>query len=726
MAAATTPPMAAGRDRPLEVPTTVEAVVVDGRLDEAAWATALSIPLHWETNPGDNSPAPVATECLITFDADRLYVAFRAHDPDPQKIRARFTDRDTVFQDDFVGVILDTFNDERRAFQFFVNPRGVQADVFLDQVNDNEDSSWDAIWDAAARIHEGGYVAEMAIPFSSLRFPRTTGPQVWGLDALRYWPRSSRHRLTSVPRDRANECHLCQLSKIVGFENVNPGRNVEITPTLTGSRRDRRQSGGGLEAGDGETDAGLTARWGMTPNLILSGTVNPDFSQVEADAAQLGVNEQFTLFFPERRPFFLEGADFFDTPFRAVFTRNVADPDWGLKFTGKEGANAYGAFVAQDSQTNLLLPGSQGSRVTSLETESTDVALRYRRDVGSSAALGALFTSRDGGGYENQVFGVDGLFRPSPSDTIRFQVLGSRSHLPSVFAGEEEQPEGSFSGHALAARYIHQSRQWRYWGTYDDVAEDFRADLGFMPQVDFRRGVAGTQRTWWGDEGTFYNRINWGGDWDLTEDQKGRELEQEVETYVDLFARRESQVSAGGGTRRRFFGGRQFEEVFGWVYGQVQALPDLNLVLEVYQGDGIDLANVQAGRELRIQPSLRWDAGKHLRLNLRHDALSLDVDAGRLFEARLTELRAAYQLNLRTFLRVIGQYTEVERNPALYDDPVESMERNLVTQVLASYKVNPRTVLFVGYSDTSLAEGRDDLERNDRTFFLKVGYAWVL
>ncbi|MEM7357121.1 MAG: sugar-binding protein, partial [Acidobacteriota bacterium] len=355
-------------------------IEIDGVLDEAAWAQAASIPLAYETKPGENIAPAAETECLITYDNGQLYVAFRAQDPEPGKIRARLADRDRAFSDDFVGIALDTFNDGRRAFQFFVNPRGVQMDSMMDDVNDNEDSSWDAIWSSAGRLTETGYIVELAVPFSSLRFPQTTGAQIWGVDILRNMPRDTRIRLANNPQDRDVDCYVCQFAKLEGFANISPGRNLEINPTITGGVLEEREDFpvSPLETADEVSDLGLTVRWGVTPNLNLSATFNPDFSQVEADVAQLEVNNQFALFFPERRPFFLEDADLFDTNLDTVFTRNVADPIWGLRTTGKAGKNAFGVFVAEDEITNLLFPGNQGSSADSFDFETTDAVLRYR------------------------------------------------------------------------------------------------------------------------------------------------------------------------------------------------------------------------------------------------------------------------------------------------------------------------------------------------------------
>jgi hypothetical protein len=269
-------------------------------------------------------------------------------------------DRDSAFNDDFVGVVLDTFNDQRRAFEFFINPLGVQMDLINDQVNGSESSSWDAIWDSAGQINDRGFAAEIAIPFSQLRFPRTDGDLTWGIDVLRFRPRANRARISNNTQDRNLSCYLCQFDKFTGFANAEPGKAIEVVPTLTATRTDKPPAppttSGTLEHGDFETEAGLGVRWGITPDLTLDLTFNPDFSQVEADVAQLEENTTFALSYPESRPFFLEGQDYYSSPLSAVYTSTVADPDAGAKFTGRTGKNTIALFATNDAITNLLFP----------------------------------------------------------------------------------------------------------------------------------------------------------------------------------------------------------------------------------------------------------------------------------------------------------------------------------------------------------------------------------
>ena len=728
-----------GEPEPHEVFRATSPITIDGRLDEPAWESAFSLTLDYEFEPGDNIAPPVATRFFITYDEDRLYVAFRAEDPEPEKIRARLADRDTIDSDDLVGVIIDTFNDARRAYEFLVNPLGVQMDLTRDDVNDQLDTSWDAIWHSAGRITPEGFVTEMAVPFSSFTFPKSEGSQTWGFEALRIYPRGVLHRIGNQRRDRDVDCYLCQLSKVEGFEGVSPGRNLEVTPTLTAGRSERLEGfPDGEFTSDGEdVDPGVTASWGITPNLVLQATVNPDFSQVEADSAELDINRQFAIFFPERRPFFLEDADLFRTPFQAVFTRNVADPSWGLKLTGKQDKHALGVFVAEDELTNLIFPGSQGSAAGSFPFRTTDAVVRYRRDVGKSSTVGALVTSRSGGigggntadEYTNVVTGVDALLRfGGDSDSVRFQLLASRTEYPLEVARQFAQPASAFDDHALHLTYVHQDEKWRWWGVYEDVGEDFRADMGFMPQVGFKNARGGLERSWWGEEGDRYRRVRVGLTAARRDDASGQTLEKEYRPTFIYEGPWHSYVEPFVAFRKRFFNGVWFDEFSYSSWAELQPSGRLWLGLWLRGGDDIDFVNTRPAKAGVIEPTVRLDVNRRVRLRFSHRLHRLDVDGGRLFEAGLTQARVVYQLNLRTFVRVILQYTKVKRDLSLFNDPgaFEAKTERLFSQLLFSYKVNPRTVVFLGYSDNYRGDATVSLTQENRALFLKIGYAWVL
>ncbi|MEO1085182.1 MAG: DUF5916 domain-containing protein, partial [Acidobacteriota bacterium] len=469
-------------------------ISIDGRLDEAAWDTALTIPLRYEWDPGDGTPPPVETEALLLFDAEQLYVAFRAHDPDPASIRAHYLDRDeidTLVQDDHVLFAIDTYDDQRRAFQFRINPFGVQADALFSQVDDFEDFSWDVLWRSAGEIHDDGWTVEAAIPFHQLRFRRGQQTQTWGFDFQRSYPRNVRHRIAASYRDRDNACVICQTPRIVGFEGMEPGLNLEVAPTVTANRTDRAPrgtlgQGAALVKGDEDYEGGLSVRYSPTPDLALNATINPDFSQVEADVAQLEVNERFALFFPEQRPFFLEGADFFSTEIPLVFTRTVVDPSWGLKLTGKAGANAFGLFTAQDRTNRLTFPSINGSRPGAIDEDVLTTVGRWRRDIGESSTIGVVYSGREGDGdYYNRVAAVDGFFRFSGRQRLSIQAAFTDTQYPDEIAAAFGQPRGDFGGHAVQGFYTYQSSDWEGSLAYRSYGSGFRADAGFTPRVDF-------------------------------------------------------------------------------------------------------------------------------------------------------------------------------------------------------------------------------------------------
>jgi hypothetical protein len=715
------------------IESTSEPVHVDGVLDEPVWQSAQAMEFDAETSPADNVTPPVRTIGYMTYDRKNLYVAFRASDPNPHEIRAHLSDRDSAFNDDFIGVVLDTFNDNRRAFEFFVNPLGVQMDLIQDDTNRNEDDSWDAIWSSAGRVTADGYVVEMAIPFTSLRFPRTDAEQTWGIDMVRIYPRSSRVRIGLQGQDRNRNCYLCQSSRITGFREITPGRDIELDPTLTAQQTSVREDfpAGPMSGSDTDIEAGLTARWGITPNLTLNAAVNPDFSQIEADAVQLDINTQFALFFNEKRPFFLEGADFFAGPLQAVYTRTVADPSFGLKTTGRLGGSTIGAYVARDEVTNIIIPGAEGSDLATIDADNTAGAFRYRYNVGQTSSVGATFTSREGDGYSNRVFGVDGNFRITSKDTISGQLLGSRTQYPASIVSDYGQPAGSLNDLGGRIQYRHNSKNWFWSGTYVDLGDEFRADSGFIPQVGYRYANAGVEYNQLGEKGkNWYTRYWIGGDYDRSEKQNGELLEQEFEGWIAAQGPMQSFFQIDVGDRDRRYNGVTFSEQF--LHWNAEVRPTGDLYVEAFGtfADQIDFDNTRPGKRFRIGGGVAWNLGARAKLNLDHSYEDLDVDGGRLFSAKVTEMKAVYQFDLRTFVRVILQYTDIQRDAALYFyDDVDGRSKRLFPQLLFSYTINPQTVFFAGYSGTRLGGDFDGvhagLTEADRTFFVKLGYAWL-
>jgi hypothetical protein len=558
----------------------------------------------------------------------------------------------------------------------------------------------------------------MAIPFNQLRFPRTSEVQTWGFSAERSWPRSVRHRLTSHRRERDSACILCQFNKLSGFEAISPGRNIEFDPTLTANRTDAMDPAGfpsgGLGRGAVKAEPGITAKWGLTPNMILNATANPDFSQVEADIAQLDVNVRFALYYPEKRPFFLEGGDFFLTPIQAVFTRTVADPIWGTKLTGKSGRSALGFFAAQDRINNLIFPSNQGSSSTSLDRDVTGGVLRYRHDVGKGSTLGLLYTGRSGGGYANHVGGADGFFRLNQSTSVRFQYLHSETEYPGAVALDFGQNKNMFGGDALQTELMHFSRNWQAFASYSDINSGFRADYGFLPRVDVRTLDAEVHRLVWGDGKSWFTRLRFWLRGYYTADHGGRMTDSRLALGGSYEGPLQSGVQAVGRLNREYYLGRTYD-VSDLVLGlAIKPAGGMHFGFESILARAIDYNKIRPAGALRLGP---W-----MELGLeacQPDRLSQPGAAGssglRTYTANLSQARLIYNFSVRSFIRAIIQYQDVDRVPERYIFPVDPHTRDF-HPVPVSYKINPQTVLFLGTPITPW-DSRESILRTDRTSF---------
>jgi hypothetical protein len=712
-------------DNPRVVPRTDNEILVDAILDEQAWHNALTIDLPYETDPGENIPAPIQTDARLLYDDSHLYIGFRAYDPDPKLIRARYTDRDQIWNDDYVLIFLDTFNDERRAFALRSNPYGIQADDI--RLPNSQAIGWDAIYESQGRITDWGYIVEMAIPFHQLRFQRDRDDQIWGINIMRFYPRNVLHELSAVPIDRNNDSILSQFIKIRGFQDVSPGRNVDVVPSVVSAQTDHRPDfpEGDMSKLSRDVEAGISARWGFTPNLTLSGTLNPDFSQVEADAYQLDINQPFALWYSEKRPFFQESSDYFTTLKSVVYTRVIREPLLGVKMTGKENKNTIGAYIVKDEITNLIFPGSQGSSSSSLDMNNTSAVLRYKRDLGRSYTLGLMATDREGKEYYNRLIGMDGDFRITNSDRLRLQALGSRTAYPGNVAGDFDQGLGNLDDYFIALEYDHDARNWGWWLDYDDVGPQFRADLGFVPMVDYRNVEGGVNYTWYGKPGSWWTYFYLSSELNYYEDHDHNPLTKNASLNISYGGIMQSHAHVQGNTLEESFGGRifdltNFSSCFGfWPTGNIW------LHTHFLWGDRIDYTNTRLGNRFRCDPEVDLNLGRHLHLGLYHLYERMTVDSGHLYTANISQLSAVYHLNVRTFFRSIIQYVNYDYNVENYTTDIDPEYRYLFTQLLFSYKINPFTVFFLGYSDNHQGNQSYDLTQQDRTFFVKIGYAWT-
>ncbi|MFK8030475.1 MAG: DUF5916 domain-containing protein [Gammaproteobacteria bacterium] len=713
-----------GAVKPYSLPTINQAAVIDGVLNEPHWQQALVVDLAYETSPDENTPARQATKAYLYEDGENLYVGFRAEDTEIELLRAYMRDRDAAFDDDFVGIQLDTFNSEQRAYEFFVNPYGAQMDLLFDESTGNEDDSWNAIWESAGVIDDEGYTVEMAIPFSNLRFADTNESKVWGFEVLRVHPRDQRRIYRNVIDDRNRNCTLCRLSKFSGLKDAKLGNQFELNPVLTVASSESRGDDGRMSSNGTNYEPGVNLKWGITPEFTLDATLNPDFSQVEADNAQLAVNETFALFFPEARPFFLEGANYFNTDERVIYTRNVTDPDVGLKVTGRSGGHTIGTFAAQDAVTNIIIPGTFGSDFASLNEESDVFASRYRYDFSPDFNVGAIATYRSAGDYANLVGGVDGFYRWRSKHRLRAQFLTTDTknsqELQNDFGLAPNQ-----SGNSYKLRYNYNSRNWFQYTNYSRYDEDFRADLGFITQVNKEQWVVGGGRVFYSED-SWWTQIEIGGDWDITHDSDGRLLERELEGRIEVNGPMQSYGNVGYVIRDRLFDDVLFDEKFVTSYFNIQPLRGLLLEAGFNFGDRIDFSNTRLGENFRFTPGIHYSINKHTQLFVHHTYDRLKVSGLRNRTANLTDLRLIYQFTARSFLRLTAQYQNIE-NESRLDSNFGEVERSrdFNKQLLYSYKVNPRTVFFLGYSDLADSnEDRPSIQVQERGLFMKIGYVF--
>ena len=717
----------------IRIARTAGPIVVDGDLSDAGWKGATKIDTWYETNPGDNVAPRVKTVAYLAYDDKFFYAAFEFFDPDPSRIRAPYGDRDDVpSYTDYGGVILDTRNDHRTGLLLLANPRGIQYDAVTDDTTGNEDSSLDVYWDSAATITAEGWLLEIRVPFSSLRYPKAD-PQTWGILLYRNYPREFRYQMFSAKLPRGGNCFICRSNHLIGLENLPPAGHLVAAPYVTAKQDSvpREDLGSELVHKPIRGNAGLDVKWTPSEHTAIDGTINPDFSQVESDVAQIQVNQRFALFYPEKRPFFLEGLELFSTPIQAVYTRSITSPRWGLRATGKLGTNQYTAFVAEDrGGGSVILPGPNGSSFADQDFSSFVGMGRLRHDFGKSFAS-FLVTDREvsGGGY-NRVFGPDFQWRAGEHDTVTGQLLLSSTRTPDRPELADQWTGQKLEGHAGDIWYAHSTVHWDWYAEYKDFGDEFRADNGFVPQVGYREnyGEAGyTIRP----ERFPISRLRTFLQADYQADTDGHLISRSISPGFGFdgmwssFTRlryADDRVRSGTTTFPR----RQL------VY-QVQISPSRTIsriILQGTAGEQIDFDNSRpgTGADVNLEATIR--PTDHLKLDLVAARSWVDVDphdgggSRRLFTADVGRFKATYTFTARAFLRLIGQLVETRRDPSLYTFPVSEKDGNFTASALFAYKINWQTVMFLGYGDNRTLLEDDRYAKAGRQFFLKLSYAF--
>lgn len=768
----------ADRARPVGVPRTAVPPVIDGQLDDAIWRTAVVLRDFYQTQPGDNTRPSKPTETLLAYDAKNLYIAFRAAD-DRAGIRATVARRDGIFDDDHIGIFLDTFNDNRRAYFLAFNPLGIQADGIYTE-GGRTDFNVDLVFDSKGVVTDDGYTIEVALPFKSLRYEAGKN-KLWGVHIHRRIKRLNNELSSWMPGYRDRTGFLNQAGRITDLEGVATERQLEIIPTLTLSETSRRvRTYGSAVSGDPgrlvnsplALDPGVTAKLGITPTVTLDFTLNPDFAQVEADQTVVTANQRFPIFFPERRPFFLEGIDIFQTRLNVVNTRTIVDPDFAAKLTGKRGRYLFGLLLASDNAPGNYSEDERTGIRQSFETNSFDArsrlldrnsmvgVLRLKRDVGSNSSVGLLATSYNFVDRRNQVGGFDGRFQVDPKTTFEFQVTGTTSRryffnpesdptydVNSFDVGDRRRENVFRTGNGFGYTYAldYTGRNFGYFISGVGRTRDYRADVGFVPRTNTNQHRAAVR---FSDDPDAKRRIisrRFTNNTSVSFDWQGRTQNWENSSEVILDLQRDSTFGFGidAGYERLFegeFGARRGA-------GRTGAFAGSDPERSTYNGTGFVFADTRptkrfggeivfiytlnafdfdfgAGERFpRVSPAALRDPdspldpgpGTALRVEAELefqpvDKLSTSLDYTRSRLVRKDTKLTAFDDNVFS-LRATYQFTRFTFFRARLD--YSTLSTAFRPQLLLGYAPNPGTSLFVGYND--------DLQRNGFNPFVTEG-----
>ncbi len=713
-----------------------------------------------QREPHDGAPISQKTEAYLGYDNRSLYVVFVCFD-DPGKVRAHKARREDVTDDDTVEVMLDTFHDQRRAYAFQVNPLGVQWDAIwteapYEEVSGNFDTSWDTLWYSRGQLTPQGYIAWIAIPFRSLRF-RPTNEQSWGLILYRGIVRENENAFWPQVSQRF-EGRLAQAATLTGLEGISPGRNFQLIPYgLLNSFRDLDTRDPALPHFDNRAIGGtfgLDSKFVLHDSLVLDLTANPDFSQIESDEPQVTVNQRFAVYFPEKRPFFLENADYFRTPIDLFFTRQIVDPSYGVRLTGKLGNYSLGLLTADDRSPGLTVAPSDplaGSR------QYFTIA-RLSRDLWKQSSLGAIFTDQEypAAAAFNRIGGLDGRIKLNPSWTATLQSVVSSTQIPG--AGYRAGP-ASFLDTTYAGVHLN------YEGAYKDISRGFLSLPGFVNRVDIRdfsnqldyrfRPETGPLVSWgpslhtdwvWGHDGTRLDRLT---DPSLTFHFKrqsfltifpytGFHEQLRPVDYSSLAANRDyhehnSSVVLGTSYLRWLL----LQAYYTWGNGVNFVPPTGSVPLPCPGSPSVVALNcppflarsdtAAAVASIRPTSAIRID-NTYLFSRLR-DRLSSQA----IFNNHILRTKWNWQLTRELSLRMILQYTATLANPTFTSLPTT---KQLNGDFLITYLLHPGTAVYVGYNTdfqnidpalqftpaTGLLRTRDRLINDGRLFFVKVSY----
>jgi len=706
---------------------------IDGQLDDDGWDKILPLGNFSEIVPNDMTRPPVRLKAKMTYDQDYLYVAIVVYD-DPELIRANLSDRDEIWQDDYAGVVLDPNRDGQGLYFIASNPLGIQGDIFI-TLND-EDEGFDLFYQSSGQITDDGYQVEFAIPFKSLRFPNVD-VQAWGASLWVTRPRESRSQYSWAAISQDNPCMSCQLGEVRGIKGVKSGRNLEILPSLTGggvgSLQDPNIPTSGFDQERITVDPSLNVKYGITSDLTADVTVNPDFSQIEADEAQIDVNSTFALFFAERRPFFQEGSGLFNTEIQTVYTRSINDPIAAAKLTGRFGPVDVAYIGARDNHSPLLLPFEEQSRLVQGGHSFSNI-LRVIQNFDNDSFIGALVTDRrlDEGG-SGSTFSVDASARFLQKYRISGQMVYSHHHEPvdndiddqigELYFGRQNYTgflDGeSFSGYATSVELDRDARYWSFSAGYEAISPTFRADNGFVRQNNNRRVFLWQGITMYPEKVIpFLERVRpnmvLGNNWNFD----GLQKRFFFRPSVNFQFKQQTNLRVNWWYRDEYFSGEQFNAMTGFS-GDISSnfSRAINVGLNISIGESIArfLDEPEIGNSLEVNAwgTLRPTNRMSIRPQFSYSRLSDQQTNEEFFSGYIVRTRVKYQFTRHLFLRTVAQYSDFTKT--LEIDP------------LLTYQLNAFTAMHIGSThDLDQFDSTESLHKyfrqSHRQIFFKFQY----
>lgn len=743
------------------------AAAIDGKLDEPVWGRAARLTGFSQYQPVDGRPAEDPAEVLVWYSADAIYFGIRAGELHGNVVRATRANRDNIESEDHFQILLDTDNDRQLAFLFGVNALGVQQDGTrssqfgggaggfsatgggsrnINPLDGTVDLNPDYFFESRGRLVEGGYEVEIRIPFRSLRY-QDAKVQTWGIHVLRRVQHSG-FQNTWAPAVRANANFLAQSGTLEGLSDMRRGLVFEITPTATGRVDGSAATDGGRDYDPG-SDFGADAKWGIRQSLTLNATINPDFSQVEADVGQVLLNERFALFYPEKRPFFLDGLELFDTPNQLIYTRRIVAPRGGVKLAGKiAGANVGAMLVTDDRDYSAARAHAPLFGI-----------VRFRRDLARRYTIGSVLTAREDGDDYSRLAGADLRFYHSRLYFVQLQAAQSWSD------GAVKALKGSL----LQADWDRTGRAWGFHYTLKAIEPDFAAAAGFVNRTGVIEGRAFNRLSFYRPQGalvqTYGSFFGVQRTWDYS--GSGRPLIESSESISPSATLRGGWQVGGGLSRSSFafdpslYAGLLVERLVGSSTDTVAFVvpgPERNQwggslrvttpVTRFFSATAsVGRSEVPIFREATPGRSTRLDAAIDVRptpalrtsLQLSRLALSRVEDGSRFSTETIPRLKTEYQVSPALFLRLVGQYSARSR-AALEDRNGSSVIVNGVRDAgnsandfsldwLFSYRPVPGTLVYLGYGST-LEEPNafrfQELRRTRDGLFGKVSYLFRL